>query len=1488
MFRSRRQHRRGAPYSPRPRVASRVVRVGSALTTQTNQQIRNVSTSNLPPVATFSITSSAFEHGEPSIPFNCKFFGGADEFKVPNSEKPEILEENGQKSLVLKVPVPLQLMCPICPTIFQAKEASKISVNRHLAQSHAIKVDNLIFRCRFCNEVSDSKYPLRMLNLHVKKEHPDFTVEDPPDLSFKCVVCSDSFATHRGLRSHTLAKHEKPKRVSLKKRLEADLVPHKVPDLLDVLEEKEPSGVDITVTGDTSLSPVIEKNMQKDQIFIENPLQSSPETHNNSIFTQAVSSTEKVLPHPSMIEKSEGEILIDDNFITEEFNVHEIDKIDIRTIRGENTWIGDRIIFEYLNRFIVSDNPDLAVIDPCVWQIPSNRALPAYVVTNHNWKVIFVPVFREKNHWGMAIFERALCQITYYDSLRRDVKLVEQRLFQLWQLAGGENKPNIFVPPTETYSIQERKGCCGVYCCLYAERFLTKKPMCFPVFELTKWRSKAHSLFSILKNLHVSLPREYDAINNVRVKFKPPKKCDSHFTDWAKSELEMWRKNGEIWDDFETFCENLVVKVKEANNLQHADKNNLNLELKNDRFNHVPQGIKPRRIKFPGAPKSLNQEQRKFDASKIQKLYGYSKKRAISKILTDNSPECSAKMLEIENFFTKQHEKSVFCEAGLQSLLPMDFSISNEFFKDFEAPFTCNEILKFFNKAPNTAPGDDQVSYRDLKLADPGGKILLEVFNICAKFRKVPSKWKVSKTILIHKKGNTEDISNFRPISLSVTIYKIYTALWANRLVQLHQKLLNKHQPGIFSPEQKGFLPVEGCSEHIFMVEDLIHNARNTKKDLTIAWLDLANAFGSVPHDLITFMLNKFSFPAAFVETVQDIYSGSSTVFKVGSQTSREILISAGVKQGDPLSPLLFNIALEGLILAAKRSFPSFGYKRFERVFSIFAYADDLVLFSNDQRKMQEFLNFLFDTTQIMCLNFKPPKCAALTLDRGRAVKRIYFLNKSSIPVLEKYESYAYLGSEQGIGADATPYDLMIKSAKDITTIENSLLAPWQKLDALKTFICPRFGYFLRHSELNRADFKTLDNALVGSIRKICHLPVNSSRHYISTPVDKGGLGFLQLADEFNIQLVSHVYRLLTSPNPDVAEYMYSLLMETVSKWVKGRPNRQDILDFLNGRVTGKFQSFVSGNGGDTKSLLKRARRAMRELKKFIQIEFCFIGRNLGLKIFLNNKPIILSAESRAATFSTLRRVVLDNYFYDFCQNYKNQSKVLTCTANDFTNNEFVRSGKMVSFSGFKFIHRARLNLLPCNAVPNKFKTVDSAKCRHCGYEQETLPHILCHCKPNMNAEILSRHDNILARVEKTVRYTNPGAKITVNKICNVAKRDVRPDLVMVNEKEKVVAIIDVCCPFESGPEALNIARARKQLHYQPEMIAFQKKGYKVLCDAIVVGALGTWSRANDRVLLYLGTTHAYLKQMKLFIINETIETSKNLFWRHVLSKCNH
>jgi len=306
------------------------------------------------------------------------------------------------------------------------------------------------------------------------------------------------------------------------------------------------------------------------------------------------------------------------DFLDEEFNVHEIVNLDVESIRDEHGWIGDRIIFEYISRFIVSDNSELSVIDPMIWQIEAARPIPKFYIPSGPWKVIFVPVFREGDHWAMAIFERELCKITFFDSLRRNVNAVQARLLEIWQLAGGGKVPTIVVPPTDTYSAQEKRGCCGVYTCLYAERWLHKKPMLFPSFELDNWRSKAICLFTTLQNLQAPYKNSPAPAHVEKFKRKNPP-CKS-IIEWAVSELKNWRALGENWPDFELFCENFILKIAEMKSNEFLETQEIKSDLAQDRNEAVPKGIKPRRQLKQDFKAPTDEKSQRAQASRLQKL----------------------------------------------------------------------------------------------------------------------------------------------------------------------------------------------------------------------------------------------------------------------------------------------------------------------------------------------------------------------------------------------------------------------------------------------------------------------------------------------------------------------------------------------------------------------------------------------------------------------------------------------------------------------------------------------------------------------------------------------------------------------------------------------------------------------------------------------------------------------------------------------------
>ena len=113
-----------------------------------------------------------------------------------------------------------------------------------------------------------------------------------------------------------------------------------------------------------------------------------------------------------------------------------------------------------------------------------------------------------------------------------------------------------------------------------------------------------------------------------------------------------------------------------------------------------------------------------------------------------------------------------------------------------------------------------------------------------------------------------------------------------------------------FSAAQKGFLAFDGCVEHNFLLQALLTDSRRSKRDLMLAWLDLRDAFGSVPHELLMLMMRRLGLSGGIIETVRDIYDHSSVAI------NRSILLHVTYtpRPRCPLSPILFNIALEGLL----------------------------------------------------------------------------------------------------------------------------------------------------------------------------------------------------------------------------------------------------------------------------------------------------------------------------------------------------------------------------------------------------------------------------------------------------------------------------------------------------------------------------------------------------------------------------------------------
>ncbi|GFO02404.1 reverse transcriptase [Plakobranchus ocellatus] len=120
---------------------------------------------------------------------------------------------------------------------------------------------------------------------------------------------------------------------------------------------------------------------------------------------------------------------------------------------------------------------------------------------------------------------------------------------------------------------------------------------------------------------------------------------------------------------------------------------------------------------------------------------------------------------------------------------------------------------------------------------------------------------------------------------------------------------------------QKGGIPgIPGCLEHATMIWEAIQRAKSEKLNLDVVWLDLANAYGSVPHEMIQLALRMYHVPEVIQVMLDDYFSGFRMRFSTNSYTTNWINLEVGIAMGCTISPILFVMAMEVILKAAEGS----------------------------------------------------------------------------------------------------------------------------------------------------------------------------------------------------------------------------------------------------------------------------------------------------------------------------------------------------------------------------------------------------------------------------------------------------------------------------------------------------------------------------------------------------------------------------------------
>ena len=153
---------------------------------------------------------------------------------------------------------------------------------------------------------------------------------------------------------------------------------------------------------------------------------------------------------------------------------------------------------------------------------------------------------------------------------------------------------------------------------------------------------------------------------------------------------------------------------------------------------------------------------------------------------------------------------------------------------------------------------------------------------------------------LIPKEKGANSFNRFKPISLCNTSYKIITKIIATRLKRI--------LPGIIPENQGGFIKGRKILDNIILVQEAIHSSfQRNEKGMAIK-LDLANAFDRVRHDFLFAVMTKFGFSQAFISWIKGCVGDPWIAPLINGRPTNFFKASRGLRQGCPLSPLLYAI----------------------------------------------------------------------------------------------------------------------------------------------------------------------------------------------------------------------------------------------------------------------------------------------------------------------------------------------------------------------------------------------------------------------------------------------------------------------------------------------------------------------------------------------------------------------------------------------------
>lgn len=577
--------------------------------------------------------------------------------------------------------------------------------------------------------------------------------------------------------------------------------------------------------------------------------------------------------------------------------------------------------------------------------------------------------------------------------------------------------------------------------------------------------------------------------------------------------------------------------------------------------------LQSRTYKMSSNPMRMTKNDRKRRKEKyqyevIQHEYYNIRKRAVRKIMGNEYKGCNLKIQDLYNHFYQRfnlpnnNKLKKYPEVNEKHLDEINTAYIKIIDKQ-EVDLAVSRIKI------DTSPGSDHILMRAIKVNEVT-KILSLIFSNMHTRNTVPECLKKARTILLDKGGITNEVSNWRPVSICSVVRRIY------------EKILDKRLKNFitFNEVQKGFVNKAGTYINANILDNILMDAKKNKQDCCILILDIEKAYDNVGHEHISAVLNSLPVPTVLNNNIQNLIFGNTTHIETSLGKTKSIEICRGVLQGAPLSPTLFNLSINHILdeFSEPNVSETYGYKLDNSLaaINILSFADDTVLVAKDRESALIMYDMISDHFQQIGLRINAAKTKIINISKGQLKSEVFICENNEITSINHNETIKYLGVN-------FQNEIVFNKEEIIKSVSNKLeklastpfLKSMQKLFVLNNYIWPTLIYPLQCAPLNKLSMVFLndvDLVFRSGIKEILELPNDFPSSILYSPKDTKGMGIIKVSWEAYLQHINICKVLLKENNKYISKYK-RFDEEIQDCLIKLKLKREDTVDIQNIKV---------------------------------------------------------------------------------------------------------------------------------------------------------------------------------------------------------------------------------------------------------------------------------------------------------------------------------